>query len=105
MPDQRNRSTMDPKLTPGRWYGGAIVALSIWFLRGLLQGVLAASVAAIASRPLCAWFAAFLVTEDQHLVRARLHERRARRRARQWRRALEHVASARAGRAVLLPYP
>ena len=49
---------MDLKLTPGRLYGAAIVALSIWFLHGFVHGLLAASVAAIASWPLYAWFAA-----------------------------------------------
>ena len=48
---------MDLRFTPGRLYGAAIVALSIWFLHGFLQGVLAASVVAIASWPLYAWFA------------------------------------------------
>jgi len=49
---------MDLKLTPGRLYGAAIVAVSIWFLHGFVNGVLAASVAAIASWPLYARFAA-----------------------------------------------
>ena len=39
-------------------YGAAIIALSIWFLHGFVHGVLAASVAAIASWPLYQWFAA-----------------------------------------------
>ena len=49
---------MDLKLTPGRLYGAAIVALSIWFLHGFVHGLLAASVVAIASWPLYARFAA-----------------------------------------------
>jgi predicted PurR-regulated permease PerM len=49
---------MDLKLNSGRLYGLAIVALSIWFLHGFLHGLLAASVAAIASWPLYQWFAA-----------------------------------------------
>ena len=49
---------MDLKLNPGRLYGAAIVALSIWFLHGFVHGLLAASVAAIASWPLYTWFAA-----------------------------------------------
>ena len=49
---------MDLKLNPGRLYGAAIVALSIWFLRGFLHGLLAASVVAIAIWPLYARFAA-----------------------------------------------
>jgi len=52
------RSHMDLKLNPGRLYGAAIVALSIWFLHGFLQGLLAASVAAIASWSLYHRFAA-----------------------------------------------
>src|SRR6187549_3886586 len=51
------RSPMELKLNPGRLYGAAIVALSMWFLHGFLQGVLAASVAAIASWPLYHRFA------------------------------------------------
>ena len=49
---------MDLKLTPRRLYGVAIVALSIWFLHGFVHGLLAASVAAIASWPLYARFSA-----------------------------------------------
>ena len=56
--DKTSDRTMDLKLTPGRLYGAAIIALSIWFLHGFLHGVLAASVAAIASWPLYKWFAA-----------------------------------------------
>ena len=48
---------MDLKLTPARLYGAAIVALSIWLLRGFVHALLAASVAAIASWPLYARFA------------------------------------------------
>jgi|KBSMisStandDraft_5_1062788.scaffolds.fasta_scaffold23325_2 predicted PurR-regulated permease PerM len=49
---------MDLKLTPRRLYGAAIVALSIWFLHGFVHGLLAASVAAIASWPLYERFSA-----------------------------------------------
>jgi predicted PurR-regulated permease PerM len=49
---------MDLKLTPGRLYGAAIVVLAIWVLHGFVHGLLAASVAAIASWPLYARFAA-----------------------------------------------
>lgn len=56
--DKTSDRTMDLKLTPGRLYGAAIIALSIWFLHGFVHGVLAASVAAIASWPLYQWFAA-----------------------------------------------
>jgi len=52
------RKHMDLKLNPGRLYGAAIVALSIWFLHGFLHGLLAASVAAIASWPVYQGFAA-----------------------------------------------
>lgn len=50
--------TMDLRLNTGRLYCAAVIALSIWFLHGFVNGFRAASVAAIASWPLYARFAA-----------------------------------------------
>jgi predicted PurR-regulated permease PerM len=49
---------MDLKFTPGRLYGAAVIALSIWLVHGFVHGLLAAGVAAIASWPLYARFSA-----------------------------------------------